>query len=181
VKRLHAVSVAAALVLSATSGQVTAARIPDPIVTTTTQVGRVRSSQVYLDVSPQGSQASTVPLDVLRRIPKDKTKRCPKWEPLIRKAGLPVQVFSYIAWRESRCNPKSVNAKWKNGKIVWTLNSDGSYDSGLMQINSSWKTVTANTCGAKFGDLRVLLSPTCNVKVATVLYAKGKGLGNWGF
>ena len=178
-KSLYAVSVAAALVLSATSGQVTARRIPDPVVTTTTQVGRVKSSQVHLDASPKGSQALAVSPDVLKKIPKDKTKRCPKWEPLFRKAGLPAKVFSYIAWRESRCNPKSINAIWKNGKIVWTLNSDGSYDSGLLQINSSWKTLTANTCGGEYGDLQVLLSPTCNVKVATVLYNKGKGLSNW--
>lgn len=107
-----------------------------------------------------------------------KTKRCPTYEPLFHEYGLhPVDVFSYIAWRESRCNPESVNAIWKNGKIVWTLNKDGSYDSGLLQINSSWKSVTANVCGA---DLKALFIVDCNLKVAKFLLDNSSdGLGNW--
>ena len=115
------------------------------------------------------------------RIPKDKTLRCPEQEDALRAAGLkPVEVFSYIAYRESRCNPSAVNAVWKNGKIVWTLNKDGSYDSGLLQINSSWKTVTSQVCGAAKGDMSVLLDMNCNLKVAKhLLDNSDSGLGNW--
>ena len=111
----------------------------------------------------------------------DKEKRCPQYEAEFVKHGLqPVEVFSYLAWRESRCNPKSVNAIWKNGKIVWTLNKDGSYDSGLLQINSSWKTVTSQICGTEFGDLRPLRNLDCNLKVAKYLLDNASdGLGNW--
>ncbi len=108
-------------------------------------------------------------------------RRCPTFEQEFGRHGLhPVDVFSYIAWRESRCNPKSVNAIWKNGKIVWTLNNDGSYDSGLLQINSSWKTVTAQVCGSEFGDLTVLRNLDCNLKVAKHIMENSSGkLANW--
>jgi hypothetical protein len=103
-------------------------------------------------------------------------ERCPRWEPYFKKYGLPVKKFSYIAWRESRCQIKSVNARWDtNGNIVWTLNKDGSYDSGLLQINSTWKTVTKNICG---GGIELLLTLDCNLKVARYLYDNG-GLGHW--
>lgn len=111
----------------------------------------------------------------------DSKKRCPQYEASFAEHGLvPVEVFSYIAWRESRCNPKSVNAIWENGKIVWTLNRDGSYDSGLLQINSSWKTVTSQVCESEFGDLKVLRTLDCNLKVAKFLFISSKnGLGHW--
>lgn len=109
------------------------------------------------------------------------TKRCPQFEPLFEQYGLkPVEVFSYIAWRESRCDPSAANARWKNGKIVWTLNKDGSYDVGLLQINSTWRTVTANTCGTPWGDMSVLHDVSCNLKVAKFLLDHtDDGLGNW--
>lgn len=112
----------------------------------------------------------------------DKEKRCPQYEQAFEDHGLvPVEVFSYVAWRESRCNPESVNAIWKNGKIVWTLNSDGSYDSGLLQINSSWKTATSEVCGSQYGDLKVLRNLDCNLKVAKfILDNSSNGLANWG-
>jgi hypothetical protein len=108
-------------------------------------------------------------------------KRCPQYEQLFAQHGLkPVEVFSYIAWRESRCNPKSTNATWKNGKIVKTLNRDGSYDSGLLQINSSWASATAQACGTERGNLRPLLTLECNLKVAKFLLDNSSdGLGNW--
>ena len=93
--------------------------------------------------------------------------RCPKWEPAIKAAGLPVKEFSYIAWRESRCRVKAINAIWKNGKIVWTLNKNGSYDSGLMQINSGHRELVKKTCG---GDLSLLLTLDCNLAVTKQLY-----------
>ena len=103
-------------------------------------------------------------------------QRCPRWEPYFKEYGLPAKKFSYIAWRESRCRIKTVNARWdENGNIVWTLNKDGSYDSGLLQINSTWKTVTKNTCG---GGIELLLNLDCNLRVAKYLYDNG-GLGHW--
>lgn len=119
---------------------------------------------------------TTIPEPEDKRIPADKTKRCPQFEQAFRDYGLvPVQVFSYIAYRESRCNPKAINAKWKNGKIVWTLNKNGSYDSGLLQVNSSWVTVTRNICGGKIKLLRTL---DCNLKVSKYLLDNG-GLRHW--
>ena len=114
-------------------------------------------------------------------IPESKELRCPQFESKIRAAGLePVEVFSYIAYRESRCKVGAINAIWKNGKIVWTLNNDGSYDSGLLQINSSWKTAVATVCGAERGDLQVLFNLDCNLKVAKYIMDNTQGkLGNW--
>lgn len=111
----------------------------------------------------------------------DKTHRCPAYEDEIRAAGLePVDVFSYIAYRESRCRVGAINAIWKNGKIVWTLNKDGSYDSGLLQINSSWKTVVSNVCKAEYGNLKVLLDLDCNLSVARYIMDNSQSkLGNW--
>lgn len=109
------------------------------------------------------------------------TRRCPQFEPLFEQYGLkPVEVFSYIAWRESRCDPSKANARWKNGKIVWTLNKDGSYDVGLLQINSTWRTVTADACGTQWGDMSALYDVSCNLKVAKFLLDNTDGgLGNW--
>ena len=111
---------------------------------------------------------------------KDRYKagqRCPEWEYLLRQYKLPVVLFSYTMHRESRCRPQAVNARWRDGKIVWTLNRNGTYDSGLLQINSSWRTVTRQVCG---GDLTELFDPVCNVKVAAYLYHES-GAGHWGY
>lgn len=107
-------------------------------------------------------------------------KRCKQWEPLIKEFGLPVEFFSYFSFRESRCAVTAVNAKFRNGKVVWTLNKNGTFDSGLLQINSSWVSVTAQVCKSKLGDLSVLLKPRCNVAVARYLYDNG-GLRHWGY
>lgn len=129
---------------------------------------------------PRNNVPSNVPVPRYN-ISYNSDKRCPQYEASFIEHGLkPVEVFSYIAWRESRCNPKSVNAVWKNGKIVKTLNSDGSYDSGLLQINSSWTTATAQACGTEWGNLRPLLTLECNLKVAKFLLDNSSnGLGNW--
>ena len=116
--------------------------------------------------------------------PKDPKKRCPMWKPLLHEAALlPLDVFSYVAWRESGCNPEAQNARWdKNGKMVYALNSDGSYDTGLLQINSSWKTVTAKVCGewAVENRMQGLKDPVCNVNVARYIMVHSRGkLGNW--
>lgn len=103
-------------------------------------------------------------------IPMDPVKRCPQWEAEFRKHGLPDEIFSYIAWRESRCNPSAVSKP----------NRDGSTDHGLVQINSSWKTVVADVCRAQRGDLSVLTDVDCNLSVARWLIDNTKGkLGNW--
>lgn len=99
-------------------------------------------------------------------VPKDPTKRCPEWEDKFREYGLPVKAFSYIAYRESRCNTKAHNT---------TLNRNKTQDLGLVQINSSWKTVTRNVCGT---DITGLFNVDCNLKVAKYLFDNG-GLGHW--
>lgn len=112
-------------------------------------------------------------------ISNDPTHRCPQFEPLFKQYGLePVEVFSYIAYRESRCNPNAVNAKFDSrGNITWTLNKDGSVDRGLIQINSCWKTVTKNVCGT---GLEGLFDVHCNLKVAKYLMDNTSGgLSNW--
>jgi hypothetical protein len=129
----------------------------EPVVTTTT--------------------TTTTPEPEDKRIPSDKSKRCPQFEQTFRDYGLvPVKVFSYIAYRESRCNPDAINAKWDaNGKIIWTLNKNGSFDSGLLQVNSSWQTVTRNICG---GEIKLLRTLDCNLKVSKYLLDNG-GLRHW--
>ena len=112
-------------------------------------------------------------------ISDDSTQRCPQFEPLFAQHGLePVEVFSYIAYRESRCNPAAVNARFdKQGNITWTLNKNGSIDRGLIQINSCWKTVTKSVCGT---GLEGLFDVHCNLKVAKyIMENSAGGLSNW--
>ncbi len=99
-------------------------------------------------------------------VPAHSKQRCPQWEPKFREHGLPVKAFSFIAYRESRCNPKAHNT---------TLNRNGTQDLGLVQVNSSWKTVTRNICGT---DITGLFNVDCNLSVAKYLYDNG-GLGHW--
>lgn len=118
------------------------------------------------------------------------SKRCASWEKLLAENGLPVAEFSYIMWRESRCKSKAIGWNYKDGMNKKYCDRDApiekykkckavsSYDSGLLQINSTWVTVTQNVCGAKRGDLSVLLKPECNIAVAKYLYDNG-GLGHW--
>ena len=143
---------------------VEAAAPPPPSSTTTTQVIVTTTS-------------TTVPEPVPAGVSADQSHRCPQFESLFAAHGLyPVQAFSYIAWRESRCRPQAVNARWDSaGNIIWTLNRNGTYDSGLLQINSSWKTVTRNICG---GDISMLMTLDCNLRVAKYLLDNG-GLGHW--
>jgi hypothetical protein len=116
--------------------------------------------------------------------------RCPQYEALLRKYNMPVDVFSPIMYRESRCQPKAIGWNYRKGMThrdcklspaasYRRCKAVKSFDSGLLQINSSWVTVTATACGTKYGDLSVLLIPECNMKVAKVLYNNGKGISNW--
>ncbi len=119
-------------------------------------------------------------------IPSSPEQRCPMWEPMFADMGLePVEVFSYIAYRESRCNAKAINARWDSaGNMIYHLNRDKSWDSGLLQINSSWVNSVRKVCGVDSGDKRkdlaVLLDPVCNVKFAKFIMDNSSGkLGNW--
>jgi len=104
------------------------------------------------------------------------TNSCPKWEPAIKAAGLPVKEFSFIAWRESRCRVKAINAIWNSkGEMIYHLNKNKSYDSGLLQINSGHREMVRRVCG---GDLILLLTLDCNLAVAKSLYDAG-GLAPW--
>lgn len=162
---------------------------------TTTEIGREQLDRTQETQETQVVQISSYQYDrtAVNRTylpaddsvkPKSKvgneTQRCPQWEPALAEYGLyPVRVFSYIAWRESGCRIKAINAKFdEQGNVTWTLNKDGSIDRGLLQINSSWRSVTASVCGTKKGDLDVLLTLDCNLKVAKYLLDNG-GLGHW--
>jgi len=95
---------------------------------------------------------------------------CPKWEPLLAEYFSPkiVPIMSKIAYRESRCNPRSLSQVRK---------STGRPDVGLMQIQGSWATVTRAVCKTQ-DVIKSLLTARCNVKVARYLYDNG-GLGHW--
>lgn len=141
-------------------------------------------------LSTRGMSVKHVPAVVYKtstgpRFPSDETLRCPKWEAKFREYGLPVEVFSYIAYRESRCNPKSVNARWNSrGQLTYTLNNNGTWDSGLVQINSSWVRSVREVCNVDTGsfrrDLEALLKVDCNLKVAKWIMENSSGkLRNW--
>jgi hypothetical protein len=126
----------------------------------------------------------TPPISDVYNIPSDQLKRCPMWEPLFQEVGLfPVEVFSYIAWRESGCNPKAQNATWDaKGNMTYALNKDKSYDTGLLQINSSWRSRVADVCGEAAIENRMsgLKDVNCNVKFAKWIMDNSAGkLGNW--
>lgn len=177
--------------------QMDMARLPRPVrlflaePTTTTAV--VRKASLKPTQAPYKPKWVTLQVDgETISIPRDKTYRCPKLEPAIRKAGLkPTAVWSYIAYRESRCTPKAIGWNYKKGKseedcklshrsIYKKCSAISSYDSGVWQINSSWKTLTAQTCKTPYGDLEVLLTVECNIKMVKALYGDG-GLHHWGF
>ena len=119
------------------------------------------------------------------RFPSDQSMRCPKWEAKFKEHKLPVEVFSYIAWRESKCNPKAVNARWNSrGQLTYTLNNNGTWDSGLVQINSSWVRTVRDVCNVDKGsmrkDLEALLDVDCNLKMAKWIMENSSGrLKNW--
>lgn len=117
-------------------------------------------------------------------------QRCEQYEALLRKYKLPVAQFSAIMWRESRCQPKAIGWNYRSGMSHRDCKTSPavtyrrcravkSFDSGLLQINSSWRSVTAQVCRSEYGDLSVLLIPDCNIRVASHLYKHGGGIGNW--
>lgn len=138
---------------------------------------------------PTGTESSSGTVSSASSLSKDK-KRCPQWEKQLKAHGLvPVKKFSYVMWRESRCQMKVIGWNYHPGKshkdcqlapahIYKKCPAVKSYDSGLLQINSTWKTLTARVCGKKFGDLTPLLKADCNLKVAKALLDDG-GMGHW--
>lgn len=140
----------------------------------------VTSIQSFVTTTEAPATTTTTTMLEVSSSPKQ-AKRCPKFEALFEQYGLvPVETFSYIAWRESRCRVKAINATWdENGNLTYHLNRDKSWDSGLLQINSSWRTVVAKICGSKLGDLTVLHDLDCNLRVAKYLFDNG-GLAHWG-
>ena len=96
--------------------------------------------------------------------------------PHLKKYNLPVKEFIHIAKRESNCRIKAINAKYdKNGKVIWTLNKNKSIDRGVLQINSIHKQTVRQVCK---GDLDLLLTIDCNLKVGSYLYNR-YGLVPW--
>lgn len=129
---------------------------------------------------------------VNKQIPKGDKYRCTRYHALIKDMELPVEIVSYLMWRESRCQPKAIGWNYKKGmshkdcklspfKTYKKCRAVKSYDLGLMQINSSWVTVTHNICGKEWGDMTVLLQVKCNLRVAKYLLLQDGGLRNWGF
>ena len=115
---------------------------------------------------------------------------CPQWEPLLRKhfPAKVVPAMSKIMYRESRCTPQAIGwnyypgtshkdcklspaATYRKCKAVKSL------DLGLLQVNSTWLSVTRAVC-KKQDVIRALQDPSCNVRVARYLYNNG-GLGHW--
>lgn len=97
---------------------------------------------------------------------------CPQHHAILKRYGLPPKIFGPIAWRESRCNFRSISAIRK---------STGRPDVGLLQIQGSWRTVTRKICQLKPSQNHIvaLTLPDCHLRVAAYLYADGKGLGHW--
>ena len=96
--------------------------------------------------------------------------RCPQYEAAIGQVfpKTMVPVFSRIAYRESRCNPKSVSAVRRTGYP----------DVGLFQIQGSWRTVTIQLCRPTGSHITALIRLDCQLRVARYLYDHG-GLGHW--
>lgn len=137
-------------------------------------------SRIVVDrVEPFVEIETPTEVPIVKKVKKVKGEQsCPQFEEAFRSYGLvPVDVFSYIAYRESRCRIKAINIKLdKHGNVIWALNSNGSYDSGLLQINSTWVSVTREVCNQ---DISALLTLDCNLKVAKYLLDNG-GLHHWG-
>lgn len=113
---------------------------------------------------------------------------CPEWHDAMRKAGLPVRFFAPVMWRESRCQEKAVGWNYKQGKshkncklsparTYRRCSAVRSYDLGLLQVNSTWKSLTRRVC--KSSDVLILLNSECNLKVAAVLWDNGEGSSHW--
>jgi hypothetical protein len=116
---------------------------------------------------------------------------CPKYTAEIKK-HFPRSVWRQmdaIMHRESRCITRAVGWNHHPLRTYRDCRDSGkfharrrcpavrSWDVGLFQINSSWRTLTRQVCG-KDTTTRVLMNPKCNFRVAGVLYNDG-GLAHW--
>jgi hypothetical protein len=112
---------------------------------------------------------------------------CPEWHDALRKAGLPVRVFAPIMYRESRCVPQAIGWNYYKNKShrdcelsharkYRKCSAVKSYDIGLLQVNSSWRSVTKAIC--KSSDVLILQKPSCNIAVSAYLYKNG-GSSHW--
>ena len=177
------------LLLTAVAGVVApfmpgAATAPQVVADAPVAVAVAVATTVVASV-PEATTTTTMTMTsapVVVRTPAEveRSRRCPEFEALFEAYGLePVDTFSFIAWRETRCDPTKVNAEFgPNGKPTKTLNRDGSYDVGLLQVNSTWKTVTHEACGTPWGQMFALIDLDCNLRVAKYLLDNG-GLGHW--
>lgn len=113
---------------------------------------------------------------------------CPEWHDAMRNAGLPVRVFAPIMWRESRCTASAIGWNYKQGKshkncklsparTYRRCNAVRSFDIGLLQVNSTWFSLTKAIC--KSSDIFILQKPSCNLAVAAHLWDNGKGSSHW--
>ena len=149
--------------------------VGSPSNTVTVTATTIDATPYIITAPPTTTTTTTVPFVQV-------VGSCPQWEAKMADYGLPADPFSKIAYRESRCNPEAINARWDaQGNMVWSLNKNGTYDSGLFQINSGHKEHVRRVCGASAlpNNLAGLRTLDCNLSMAAFLYDNGKGLGHW--
>jgi hypothetical protein len=107
---------------------------------------------------------------------------CPQWREYAVSVGWKVRnlkTLDYIMHRESRCRPQALNT---------TLNRNGSWDYGLLQINdATWCKPSRYSAKGYLQTLRIvnnckdLLDPTVNLVAALAVYeAAGNSFSPWG-
>lgn len=112
---------------------------------------------------------------------------CPEWHDAMRNAGLPVRILAPVMWRESRCQPSAIgwnyhknksqrDCKLSPARTYRRCTAVKSYDIGLLQVNSTWFSVTKSIC--KSSDILILQKPSCNLAVAAYLWNNG-GSSHW--
>lgn len=95
---------------------------------------------------------------------------CPQFHEAMKRHGLPPKIFGPIAYRESRCNVKSISA----------IRSTGRPDVGALQIQGTWATVTRRICRVTYAQvIKALTRLECNLAVASYLWDNGRGGGHW--
>lgn len=160
-----------------------------PASTTTSTVVEVPATVPPTTSTTTTTTTTTVVAEQVGRlsVPADTTRRCPDLEPVFEAYGMtPVDTWSYIAWRESRCTAKAIGWNYHKGMSRADCGSGvyevhrkcaavRSWDMGYLQVNSSWRSVTRRICG---GPIELLLTLDCNFRVARWLHANG-GFGHW--
>jgi hypothetical protein len=143
---------------------------------------------ILIGGAPFGAQASG------KKGIDHKNRTCPKWELTLAEyfPKKQVPIMSKIMYRESRCQPKVVGWNYqkgmghkdcKDGRYFPHMKCKAvkSWDVGLLQINSSWYTLTTKLCG-KSTRTKILMRPECNLKVAAFLAKEENGgLANWSY